>query len=264
MVEVRSHRTWVGLAVAVLLGGGLIGLWHLLIVTEHLPAYLFGSPKGVMKEFHWYLTSGYAWKDLSVTYLEVIVGLLIGTAVGLLLGVFGTIVPSLEQGILLLAAIPKPLIAAFTVLFLGIGMVSKIGLAAFISFSVVFFNVSAGLRSIPRGYRALFRIYRASTWTYLQKLALPYAVLWLLASLKQAMLLAFAGAFMGEFLASSVGLGYRLQYYVSGYHMDGVWVVSVFIVLPLQVALLGVRQGEAVLERLSGLATGGLARRGEG
>jgi len=247
---------WISLLTVLLLAGGMIGLWHLLIVTERLPAYLFGSPKGVAKEFHWYVSSGYAWKDLSVTYLEVIVGLLLGTVVGLLLGVIGTIVPSLEQGILVLAAIPKPLIAAFTVLFLGISLISKIGLAAFISFSVVFFNVSAGLRSIPRGFRALFRIYRASTWTYLQKLALPYAVLWLLASLKQAMLLAFAGAFMGEFLASSVGLGYRLQYYVSSYHLDGVWVVSLFIVLPLQLALLGIRRGEAVLERLYGLAVG--------
>lgn len=241
-------------AIFIILFMVLMVSWQILVDRGLVPEYIFGSPLGVYEEFRRYVDIGFIYVDVPVTYTEAFAGLILGITFGLTLAIIGAFYSSMiEPVVIVFKSIPHILIAAMIITLLGVGMLPKILISMIFSFSIVFFNVYAGMTSLNPGIIALFKLYRASKRDLLMKLLLPYAVLWLSASLRQAFLLAFSGAFLGEFLAARYGLGYRLQYYITVYNTNGVWVIAILIMIPTLLFLLIIRFIEKRVKEIYGL-----------
>ncbi|MFN2169692.1 MAG: ABC transporter permease, partial [Anaerolineae bacterium] len=88
---------------------------------------------------------------------------------------------------------------------------SKVVVCALTVFFPILVNTVVGVRSVERGLHDLMRALEATRWQTVWLLEVPAALPVLLGGLKVGATLAVIGAVVGEFVASSEGLGYLLK-----------------------------------------------------
>ena len=94
---------------------------------------------------------------------------------------------------------------------------------------VIFYNVWNATRSIDQHLLDQFRLMGASRRQIITGLYMPSALTWLLTSLRVAFPIALIGAVVGEFIASSQGLGYLAL--SSGHRFDSAGVLVAVIAI---------------------------------
>jgi len=160
--------------------------------------------------------SGRIWTHLEATFTAALVGLGLGIVAGIVLGVLGSVVPVvaelLEPVMTLLNAIPRVILAPLFVIWLGIGIASKVALAFILVAVLVFFTVLTGIRQVDRRLVERIVTLGGGRWALVRHVYLPSVAAWVLGSLKVAVGFAFTGAIVGEFVAASRGLGYLLSF----------------------------------------------------
>jgi NitT/TauT family transport system permease protein len=149
-----------------------------------------------------------------VTLAEVVMGFLLASAVGLLLGVVIALWRAASEAIypLLIASqvMPKVAIAPLTIVWFGFGMTSKVVITALIAFFPVVINTIVGLNQTTTDGLHLLRTMGASRTQTFVKLQLPLALPMIFSGVKLAATLAVVGAVVGEFAGGSEGLGHLL------------------------------------------------------
>jgi len=165
---------------------------------------------------------GRIWPHLEATFTAALVGLALGIIVGVLLGVLAALIPLiaelLEPVMLLLNAVPRVILAPLFVIWLGIGVASKVALAFILVSVVIFFTVFTGIRQVDRKFVERITTLGGNRWALLRHVYLPSVAAWVLGNLKVAVGFAFTGAVVGEFVAASRGLGYLLSFAQSTYN----------------------------------------------
>jgi len=179
------------------------------------PTHVAGVLLGVFR-------SGQIWPHLAVTLAEALGGLLVGLIAGAALGLGAALVPAvaevLQPVMTLLNAIPRVILAPLLVIWFGIGPGSKVALSFLLVAVTVFFAVYSGIRHVDLRLVDRVRTLGGGGWHVLREVYLPSVMAWLFASLKIAVGFAFTGAVVGEFVASSRGLGYLLSFAQSTYN----------------------------------------------
>ena len=118
----------------------------------------------------------------------------------------------------------------------GIGIESKIALAAVLVTFLVFLNTFSGVREVDRDLIDGARLMRATPVQVLTKIVLPSAASWVFAGLKTAVPYALIGVVLGEMIAANRGLGYLAQF--SGAQFDTAGVFAVLLVIAVLAMLL--------------------------
>ena len=183
------------------------------------------------------------WVDLWVTSLEMGGGYAIGGFGGVLLGVLLARWPVAAQVLdpmfVALNSIPRIALAPLLIIWFGIDMASKIVLAATLVFFLTFFNTLAGILNVDSGLINVARVQGATQWQIFAKVMLPGATSWIMTGLRTALPFALIGVIVGEFLAASVGLGYRLNQYSTTYNTTGT-MAMLFVMMAMMMFLNGV------------------------
>lgn len=104
--------------------------------------------------------------------------------------------------------IPKVAIAPLLIIWMGFGISAKILLAFLVAFFAIVVNTATGLASLDIKMVHLARSMGASTWQIFVRFRLPNSLPIFFAGLKVGVTLALIGAIVGEFVASSQGLGF--------------------------------------------------------
>jgi NitT/TauT family transport system permease protein len=160
--------------------------------------------------------SGRIWPHLEATFVAALAGLVIGIAAGVVLGVLAALAPPvaelLEPVMTLLNAIPRVILAPLFVIWLGIGLGSKVALAFILVAVLIFFTVFSGIRQVDRRLVERVITLGGGRAALIRHVYLPSVAAWVLSSLKVAVGFAFTGAVVGEFVAASRGLGYLLSF----------------------------------------------------
>lgn len=160
--------------------------------------------------------SGRIWTHLEATFSAALAGLGLGIVAGIALGVLGAVVPLLaellEPVMTLLNAIPRVILAPLFVIWLGIGIASKVALAFMLVAVLIFFTVFTGIRQVDRRLVERIVTLGGGRWALVRHVYLPSVAAWVLGNLKVAVGFAFTGAIVGEFVAASRGLGYLLSF----------------------------------------------------
>jgi NitT/TauT family transport system permease protein len=117
-----------------------------------------------------------------------------------------------------LNAVPRVILAPLFVIWLGIGIASKVALAFILVAVVIFFAVYSGIRQVDRKLVERVTTLGGDRWALLRHVYLPSVAAWVLGTLKVAVGFAFTGACVGEFVAASRGLGYLLSFAQSTYN----------------------------------------------
>lgn len=177
--------------------------------------FLLPTPQEVLSRFGKLIGNGVLLHNASVTVLEMGLGLLVGTTLAVLLG-YGVahsrvIAYMLEPVIVTSQAVPIVALAPLLTVWFGSGLASKVVVCALVVFFPILVNVVTGLKGIDPRLRDLFRMLEAPRHKVILKLELPATLPAFLAGLKVSGTLAGMGAVVGEFVASTQGLGYLVK-----------------------------------------------------
>ena len=189
-------------------------------------AFFTSSPLAVLDFLATNTLSGWLLSHARVTFYEAAIGFvfgaLLGIVVGLLLAVLETPRRILEPYFVALYGTPVISLAPLFVIWFGIGLGSKVAIAFLIVFMPVFYNTFQGVKNVPHELLNAVRVLGASRFDLWRKVVLPAASPWIITGLKVALPQALVGAVVGEFIASSAGIGYLVQYYAALFDMTGV------------------------------------------
>src|SRR5882672_1994841 len=189
--------------------------------------------------------SGRIWTHLEATFTAALVGLALGIVAGIVLGVLGALIPLvaelLEPVMTLLNAIPRVILAPLFVIWLGIGIASKVALAFILVAVLIFFTVFTGIRQVDRRLVERIVTLGGGRWALVRHVYLPSVTAWILGNMKVAVGFAFTGAVVGEFVAATSGLGYLLSFAQSTYNsaLMLALVVLIMVVVLLIFAITG-------------------------
>jgi NitT/TauT family transport system permease protein len=153
------------------------------------------------------------WPHLEATFSAALGGLALGIVVGVLLGIVAALVPFiaelLEPVMAVLNAIPRVILAPLFVIWLGIGLASKVALSFILVAVLIFFTVFTGIRQVDRRLVERVVTLGGDRWALVRHVYLPSVASWVLGNLKIAVGFAFTGACVGEFVPSWPDLGER-------------------------------------------------------
>ena len=210
---------WVRRLIALAL---VLALWEAAGRAGLLNPLFAPSPSRVWVALVDLFADGRIWPHLEATFSAALGGLALGIAVGVLLGVAAALVPLvaelLEPVMSVLNAIPRVILAPLFVIWLGIGIASKVALSFILVAVLIFFTVYTGIRQVDRKLVERVVTLGGNRLALVRHVYLPSVTAWVLGNLKVAVGFAFTGACVGEFVAATHGLGYLLSFAQSTYN----------------------------------------------
>jgi NitT/TauT family transport system permease protein len=193
---------------------GLFVLWHVLSASEVLPKFFFGEPLVVLARVRDWFVGGKIYPHLAVTLIETILAFVIGTALGLVFGLWLALsdfaAKLLNPYITALNSMPRVILAPIFAVWFGLDIKSKVMLGITLVFFIVFFSVYNGVREVSPTILANARMLGANGRQLLRHVYLPSATAWVFSSLHASVGMAFVGAVVGEYLGSARGVGYLI------------------------------------------------------
>jgi NitT/TauT family transport system permease protein len=211
-----------------------VTLWEILTRTVVDPFFV-SSPSRIAGNLVGELTDYGFYRDLYVSGIEMLLGFasgaLTGIATGVLLARWDVVAKIVDPFLVALNSIPRMALAPLLIIWFGIDMTSKVMLAATLVFFVTFFNTIGGIRSVDIRLCNVARVMGATEWQIFSKVMLPSASSWIVTSLKMALPFALIGVIVGEFMASSKGIGYRLNNFTTTYNITGAMALILIIML---------------------------------
>ena len=198
----------------------LIALWETAVRVLEIPSFilpspfevggsllhglfLIGSGGGVSADFFSTAQNSY-YLHIAQTLLEASIGFLIGSVIGLGLGMVFMQSRLIEEIVLpyvvAFQTLPKLAIAPLFVIWFGYDIRSKVLLAGLVAFFPLLVNTMVGLRSAQNDQLDLMRSLSASRWQTFCKLQFPNALPFIFAGLEIAVVFSLLGALLGEFV----------------------------------------------------------------
>ncbi len=173
------------------------------------------------------------WQHLSVTLIEGLLAFVIGSAAGILFGFWFARRPLVaavfDPYIKMFNALPRVVLAPIFMLWLGLGIWSKVALGVTLVFFIVFFNVYQGVREVSPVILANARMLGMNDRQLFRHVYWPSALSWMFSSLHTSVGFAIIGAVVGEYLGSAAGLGYLIQQAEGTFDVTGVFAGMVIL-----------------------------------
>jgi NitT/TauT family transport system permease protein len=229
--------------VRLLLLGAIFAVWE--IASGRLFSSFWVSKPSLIAFYLWnWIVYGDFFYHFYFTMGSMLIGFVAGTVLGLAAGMILSraqfMAEVLDPILIGLNGIPRAALAPLFVVWFGIDMLPKIVLVFTLVFFVIFYNTYAGIRSVDRRYTDLAWVMGASDPELFRKVILPAALPFIFLGIKLSIPYALIGAIIGEFVASSAGLGWKIQMETSLYNTTGTMgglIVMMTIVIIMNAAL---------------------------
>ena len=226
----------------------LLALWQVAVVWGEVPAFVMPTPLATIETL---FEPHYNWAQHTlVTAAEVFGGyalaVVVGVGLAILFSWFGVVDRFLMPLIVTLNMVPKIAMAPLFIVWLSFGIVPNMVIAFTICFFPILLTTARGLAEVEPELLDLVRALRATRLQIFRKIQLPNALPYVFSGMKIAVVLAVAGAIVGEFIGSAEGLGY-LMLSVQGVLDTAGMFMAVILVSLIGIALYGL---VILLERL--------------
>ena len=191
---------------------GVVIIWQLWVTISNIPDYVMPSPGSTLLS----LGEDYGWlHNTYITAVEVFGGYFLAVIAGIglaLLFNWFKIMETLFMPLMVsLNMIPKVALGPLFIVWMSYGVGPNILISFSICFLPILLTMERGLRESDPDLLDLVRTLRASRWQIFTKIQLPGSLPYLFSGMKVAVVLAVAGAIVGEFIASQEGLGYLMM-----------------------------------------------------
>jgi NitT/TauT family transport system permease protein len=200
----------------------LLALWEGVSRVGWIDPFYAPPPSDVARVMFTLFGDASFWNHLEATFVAAAAGLVGGLLLGIALGFAAALSPIvadlLEPLMIMLNAIPRVILAPLFVIWLGIDLASKVALALVLVTVLIFFAVFSGIKEVDKRLVERVRTLGGGRAVLIREVYVPSVTAWVMGNLKIAVGFAFTGAVVGEFVASSRGLGYLLQFAQSTYN----------------------------------------------
>ncbi|MBA4280934.1 MULTISPECIES: ABC transporter permease [Burkholderiales] len=204
-------KRWADAAISVALGLGVLLAWEGATRAWAMSALVLPAPSAIARALLRGLETGYWWPHIGQTLVGVALGLaagaLLGFGSGLLLGTQPRLRRWLTPYLLVSQLTPKLALAPLFILWFGFGTWPTVVMTALICFFPLLENTLAALDQTDPQQLELLSALNAGPWQTLWRLQIPAGRHTLAAGLRVALVLAWVGTVVSEFISAGRGLG---------------------------------------------------------
>lgn len=203
-------------------------VWEIGVRAGWISNFLVGSPAGIFALAGRMLISGELVMHTSYTLFEAILGFVIGTILGSLMGLalwYSVFVARLvEPFIVAINSVPKIALAPIIILWFGTGLVSKVALAVSLTAIVALIAAYQAAKDADTDLQSLLISMGATKHQVFYKAVVPSTLPAIIATFRINIGFGLVGAVVGEFISSQKGLGHVIYAASSLYDLNTVWV----------------------------------------
>jgi NitT/TauT family transport system permease protein len=193
---------------------GFFALWEL-ASGRWIEPFLISSPSRIFTSLFNGFRDGDLFQHSWVTFVEIAIGFPIGAIAGIGLGyAFGRsrlLAEIFEPIIIALNGIPRTALAPLFIVWLGIGLWSKVGVVFLLTFFLNFFNTYTGMRQMDQEYVDLASLMGVKGWKLTFKVIFPAISPYVFTGIRTSIPFAVIGATVGEFVAATEGVGFFIR-----------------------------------------------------
>lgn len=227
----------------------LLMLWEIIVRANLVPVQALPSPSAIARAlmFNWDVI----YENTVPTLLEAVLGLLVATALGLLLAVLLDFSSWSRRAIypllIISQTIPIVALAPLLLIWFGFDIGPKVIVVTLYCFFPVAVATADGLASADPDLMKLLKSMNASRWQILWLVRLPGAMPAFFSGLRIAATYSVTGAIVGEFVGAYKGLGIYMMTSANS-HAIRIVFASIVVTAALSLALFGL---VSLVERLA-------------
>lgn len=182
--------------------------------------------------------SGEIWNDLYVSGVEFAWGFALSVVVGIPFGIgigwYKKMAYIFDPFINAMNATPRVALLPLIIIWLGIGILSKIGIIFIGAVFPLMINTRDGVKTTPITLVDAARSFGASQWQIFKSVVVPSTVPFVLTGLRLAVGRSLIGVFVGELYAATAGIGFMITVAGATFQTDKVFVgILIFIITGL-------------------------------
>lgn len=216
-----------------ILGGLAVGtflvVWELAgNIFQWINPMFMSAPSLIFKAGFEMFRSGEIYNDLYVSGIEFLGGYFLAAAVaipfGILVGWYKRASYVFDPFINAMNATPRVALLPLVIIWLGIGILSKVGIIFLGAVFSILINTRDGVKTTPVNLLNAARSFGASEWMVFKTVVLPSTVPFILTGLRLAVGRALVGVLVGELYAATAGIGFMITVAGATFQTDKVFV----------------------------------------
>jgi ABC-type nitrate/sulfonate/bicarbonate transport system permease component len=212
---------------------GVLVLWELAAALRWVNPFFSSSPRLVSIALTEYAASGEMLRDMSLSLQEFLLGMglsiVVGIPLGVILGWYRYPYAWLNPFVSALYATPRISFAPLIIIWFGIGLASKVFLVFFGALFPILLNTMVAFRTLDPDLVRAARSFRASDMQLFRTIALPASVPIILTGVRLGIGRGLIGMIVGEFYASTAGVGHWISTAGSTLQSDKLFVGVVLV-----------------------------------
>jgi NitT/TauT family transport system permease protein len=172
--------------------------------------------------------SGEIWNDLRVSGIEFFWGYLLSVAIGVPFGIacgwYKRVSYIFDPFINSLYSTPRVALLPLVIIWLGIGIISKVGIIFLGAVFPIMINARDGVKTTPYNLLNAARSFGATEWQLFKCVVLPSTVPFIISGLRLGVGRALVGVMVGELYAATAGIGFMITVAGATFQTDKVFV----------------------------------------
>jgi NitT/TauT family transport system permease protein len=204
-------------------------VWELVGNTFQLINPMFMSaPSLVWKAAVQLFSSGEIYNDLYISGIELFWGYLLSALVaipfGISIGWYKRMSYIFDPFVNAMNATPRVALLPLVIIWLGIGILSKVGIIFLGAVFPMLINTRDGVKTTPANLLTAARSFGASEWVLFKTVVLPSTIPLILTGLRLGLGIAIVGVMVGELYAATAGIGFMITVAGATFQTDKVFV----------------------------------------
>ena len=215
----NRHRIGVNFCLSVILA---LLTWEFIDFIFDDPDF-FTGPVAMVIEFGVLIYEPRFWEHIEYSGTELIYGFALAMILGVVIGAavaFSRTLDEMFSPILVgLYATPRSVAAPLFIIWLGLGIASKVGVITLASVFPVIINTQAGIKNVQGEFRMLGRAFNISFWAMLTKIIIPGSLPFLIAGLRLGYSRSVVTIMVAELFGAEAGIGYMIDHATQTFHV---------------------------------------------
>ena len=172
--------------------------------------------------------SGEIWNDLYVSGVEFgwgyLLSVLVGVPFGIATGWYKRMSYIFDPFVNAMNATPRVALLPLVIIWLGIGILSKVGIIFLGAVFPILINSRDGVKTTPYNLLTAARSFGATEWQIFKSVVLPSTLPFILTGLRLGVGRALIGVMVGELYAATAGIGFMITVAGATFQTDKVFV----------------------------------------
>lgn len=207
--------------------------WEAVVAFGWVNPLFTSSPTRILLAAHEMFSDGSIYEHIEVSAYEFVVGFgfaaIVGVPLGILMGWYSRLNAVLEPFVSALYATPRIALLPLILIWLGIGLASKVAIVFLGAVFPILVNTITGVRTVEADFIKVSRSFGCSDRQMFLTVVLPSSVPLLLAGLRLGLGHALVGIVVGEMYGATKGLGFLIATAGARFQTDKVMVGIILI-----------------------------------